>query len=125
MEPVPAINNNSTTAVTTTFLPYEVQTVTLLHLLSNPLILYHTIPYLPISSTLALAATSKNFADLILHTPSVLRYLDLRNVKRVQILNIGRIDRGGQVFRASRCDEGVTEEGMKSKLSSTHSSNII
>lgn len=93
-------------------IPDEVQFVSLLQLLSNPLILHSTIPYLPISSTLALAAASKSFSELIHHTQYVFRHLDLRNVKRAQPVNFGRIDNGGQVFRTRRCDEGVTEEGM-------------
>lgn len=91
----------------------DIQAVTLLQLLSNTLILDQTIPYLPISSTLALGATSKSFRELIHHTPKVFRHLDLRNNKLAQSANIGTIDSGGQVFRARRVDEGVTEAGEK------------
>lgn len=71
----------STLTYSTTTLPYEIQAVTLLQLLSNPLILHHTVPYLPIYSTLALGAISRSFRELIHHTPHVFRYLDLRCVK--------------------------------------------
>ena len=81
----------------------------LLKLLSNSLVLSQTIPYLPVSSLLALGATSKSFRDLIHRTPSVFRYLDLRNVKSAQF-EIANIDNGGEVWRNVQLDENVTED---------------
>ena len=54
---------------------------TLLDLFSNSLILQYTAPYVPITSLLNLAATSKQFQSLIFHTPSVFRYLNLSTIK--------------------------------------------
>ena len=81
----------------------------LLNLLSNSLVLSQTTPYLPVSSLLALGATSKSFRDLIHRTPSVFRYLDLRNVKSAQF-EIANIDNGGEVWRNVQLDENVTED---------------
>lgn len=81
----------------------------LLQILSNPLILYQTVQYLPISSLLALGATSKPFRGVIHHTPNVFRYLDLGTVKSVQS-EIGSIDHGGEVWRNVQLDENVTED---------------
>jgi len=82
---------------------------TLLQILSNPLILYQTVQYLPISSLLALGATSKPFRGIVHHTPNVFRYLDLSRVKSVQF-EISRIDNGGEVWRNVQLDENVTED---------------
>jgi hypothetical protein len=85
------------------------ESLTLLQILSNPLILYHTVPYLPISSLLALGGSSKAFRDLIHQTPQIFRYLDLSQVKSVQF-EIQRIDHGGEVWRNVQLDENVTED---------------
>ncbi|KAG9248777.1 hypothetical protein BJ878DRAFT_286855 [Calycina marina] len=53
----------------------------LLQLLSNTLVLQQTAPYLPISSKLALAATSKSFRDLVYSTKDVFRHCDLGTIK--------------------------------------------
>jgi len=82
---------------------------TLLQLLSNSLILYHTSPYLTASSLLALGATSKSFKALIHDTPSVFRHLDLTRVKSAQF-EIAGIDHGGEVWRNVQLDENVTED---------------
>jgi hypothetical protein len=81
----------------------------LLQLLSNSLILYHTSPYLTASSLLALGATSKDFKALIHDTPNVFRRLDLTRVKSAQF-EIAAIDHGGEVWRNVQLDENVTED---------------
>jgi F-box-like len=83
--------------------------LTLLQILSNPLILYHTVPHLPISSLLALGAACRDLRDLVHHTPQVFRYLDLSHVKSLQF-EISRIDNGGEVWRNVQLDENVTED---------------
>ncbi|KAI0389098.1 hypothetical protein F5Y17DRAFT_463071 [Xylariaceae sp. FL0594] len=62
---------------------------TLLDLLSNTLVLYQTIPYLPVSSILKLAVTSRSFHHLLYSTPGVFRHLDLTQVKSAQLGNGG------------------------------------
>ena len=54
---------------------------TLLSLLSNPLLLYHILPLLPVSSLFALAFTSHSFRALVLQTPRTFRYLNLSTLK--------------------------------------------
>ncbi len=83
--------------------------VTLLDLLSNYLVLWQTVPYLPISGLLSLSTTSKAFQNLLLQTPGVFRYLDLSSVKGAAV-PLGSIDVGGEVWRAERMDEAVTED---------------
>lgn len=83
--------------------------VSLIEFLSNPLFLYRTVPYLPIYSLLALAATSKSFQTLIYKTPNVFRYLDLSATKSLPS-NITAIDHGGEVWRNVQLDENVTED---------------
>jgi hypothetical protein len=51
--------------------------ITLLDLLSNSLVLYHTVPYLSASALTSLSATSSSFHSLTRDTPGVFRYLDL------------------------------------------------
>ena len=82
---------------------------TLLHLLSNSLVLDQTVPYLPVSSLLALGATSKSFKDLVHRTPHVFRYVHLSNVKSAQF-EIPNIDNGGNSWRNVQLDENVTED---------------
>jgi hypothetical protein len=83
--------------------------ISLLHLLSNSLVLDQTVPYLPVSSLLALGATSKSFKDLVHRTPNVFRHVDLSNVKSAQF-DIANIDNGGEVWRNVQLDENVTED---------------
>ena len=54
---------------------------TLLSLLRNPLLLDLVAFFLPFHSRLALASTSKEFYDLILHTPQLWRCLDFPSSK--------------------------------------------
>lgn len=83
--------------------------ISLLHLLSNSLVLDQTVPYLPVASLLALGATSKSFKDLVHRTPNVFRHLDLSNVKSAQF-DTASIDNGGEVWRNVQLDENVTED---------------
>src|SRR5271155_2622289 len=83
--------------------------ITLLQLLSNTLVLYQTVPYLPVSALLALGATSKSFRNLTHGTPNVFRHLDLTQVKRAKF-EIAVIDQGGEVWRNVQLDENLTED---------------
>jgi hypothetical protein len=85
------------------------QLLTLLQVLSNPLILYHTVQYLPITSLLALGAASKPLQGIVHRTPNIFRYLDLSRVKSVQF-EISQIDHGGEIWRNVQLDENVTED---------------
>ncbi|KAL7622682.1 hypothetical protein AAE478_008196 [Parahypoxylon ruwenzoriense] len=90
------------------------ETLDLLNLFSNSLVLHQTIPYLPISSLLSLAATSPSFRDLLLRrTPGVFRHLDLTRVRTAQF-DIDGIDRGGEVWRNVQVDENLTEDDFYS-----------
>jgi hypothetical protein len=89
--------------------PDAPELLTLLQVLSNPLILHHTIQYLPVSSLLALGAASKPFQGIVHRTPNIFRYLDLSSVKSVQF-QISRIDYGGEVWRNVQLDENITED---------------
>ena len=90
-------------------LPDEIQEGTLLHLLSNHLLLCHTAPYLPISAVLNLAATCRSFRALINETPTVFRHLDLSHVQSAQF-DIDPIDQGGETWRNVQLDENLTED---------------
>ncbi|KAH7157336.1 putative ubiquitin fusion degradation protein [Dactylonectria estremocensis] len=52
--------------------------------LCNSLVLRNTIPYLPVSSLLSLAASSRSLRALLYETPGVFRHLDLTHVKTAQ-----------------------------------------
>lgn len=58
---------------------------TLADLLSTSLVLMQTAAYLPLSSRLALAATSKSFHRFIHNEPSAFQYVDLSSVKAAAI----------------------------------------
>lgn len=90
-------------------LPEELQESAVLALLSNPLLLCHTVNYLPVSATLNLAATSRAIRYYIYNTPSVFRRLDLSVVKSAQF-DIEPIDQGGRTWRNVQLDEHVTED---------------
>ena len=85
----------------------------LLDLLSNTVILHHTLPYLPVSAFLRLTATSRTFRDFLLHTPGTFRHLDLTRVKTAQF-DVRPIDRGGEVWRNVQVDENLTEDDFYS-----------
>ncbi|RDW66527.1 hypothetical protein BP6252_10162 [Coleophoma cylindrospora] len=82
---------------------------TLLDLLSNPLILYHTVPFLPLFSLVALGATSKAAQELVYKTPNVFRHLDLSHLTRLKAAELGSIDHGGEIWRNQQIDENITE----------------
>ncbi|KAM6478782.1 hypothetical protein HDV62DRAFT_174777 [Trichoderma sp. SZMC 28011] len=86
---------------------------TLYDTIHNSLILRHIIPYLPVSSVLSLAATSRAFRALIRETPGVFRHLDLSHIKAVQF-EIDKIDHGGEVWRNVQLDENLTEDDFYS-----------
>ncbi|KAI3320983.1 hypothetical protein HD806DRAFT_209494 [Xylariaceae sp. AK1471] len=88
-------------------------TPSLLDLLSNTLVLYQTIPYLPISAILNVAATSRSFRHLLHNTPGVFRHLDLTQIKTAQF-NIDGIDHGGEIWRNVQVDENLTEDDFYS-----------
>ncbi|UNI22815.1 hypothetical protein JDV02_008669 [Purpureocillium takamizusanense] len=79
----------------------------------NSLILRNTVPHLPASSILNLAATDRSFRALINQTPGVFRHLDLTRVKTAQF-DIDEIDHGGQVWRNVQLDEYLTEDDFYS-----------
>ncbi|KAH6606125.1 hypothetical protein Trco_005278 [Trichoderma cornu-damae] len=91
----------------------EEPATTLYDTIRNSLILSHTIPYLPLSSILSLAAASRAFRALILETPGVFRHLDLSHVKAVQF-EIDKIDHGGEIWRNAQLDENLTEDDFYS-----------
>ncbi|KAI1405031.1 hypothetical protein F4819DRAFT_50359 [Hypoxylon fuscum] len=93
-------------------IPHEIHP--LLDLLSNTLVLHQTIPYLPISSLISLAAASPSFRELLLlRTPGVFRHLDLTSVRIAQF-DIDGIDHGGEVWRNVQLDENLTEDDFYS-----------
>ncbi|KAF5024359.1 hypothetical protein F66182_3546 [Fusarium sp. NRRL 66182] len=55
--------------------------LTLFDALYNSLVLRHTLPYLPVSGLLNLAATCRHLRSLLHETPGVFRHLDLTRVK--------------------------------------------
>jgi len=83
--------------------------ISLIQLLSVTIILHQTVPYIPISSLIALGATSTALKSLVYETPGVFRHLDLSNVRSAQS-SIGAIDHGGEVWRNVQMDENVTED---------------
>lgn len=87
----------------------DLDPLTLLRLLSNPLILLETVQWLPVHSLLDLGATSKSFKQLIFHTPQVFRHLDLSPFKVAKFDTPG-IDHGGQTWRNVQMDENLTED---------------
>lgn len=87
----------------------QIQQGNLLYLLSNHLILNHTVPYLSISALLNLSATSRSFRELTYETPSLFRHLDLTEVKTAQF-DIDGIDHGGETWRNVQLDENLTED---------------
>ena len=90
-----------------------IETTNLLDLLSNTVILHHTLPYLPISALQRLTGTSRAFRDLLLGTPGTFRHLDLTRVKAAQF-DLQAIDRGGEVWRNVQVDENLTEDDFYS-----------
>ncbi|KAL2127685.1 hypothetical protein VTI74DRAFT_10312 [Chaetomium olivicolor] len=94
-------------------LPIEIQHCALLRLLANSLVLSQTAPYLSCHDVLNLGATSRVFRFLIYNTPHVFRRLELGSVKRAQFDTFG-VDRGGETWRNTQQDGGVTEDDFYS-----------
>ncbi|KAL7806746.1 hypothetical protein V8C26DRAFT_415794 [Trichoderma gracile] len=86
---------------------------TLYDTIHNSLVLRHVVSYLPISSIVSLAATSRAFRTLILETPGVFRHLALSHIKAVQF-EIDKIDHGGEIWRNVQLDENLTEDDFYS-----------
>ncbi|KND90812.1 hypothetical protein TOPH_04616, partial [Tolypocladium ophioglossoides CBS 100239] len=91
----------------------EASSPSLFDILHNSLVLRNTVPFLPVSSLLSLAATGRSFRALIFGTPGVFRHLDLTRVKNAQF-DIDAIDRGGEVWRSAQLDENLTEDDFYS-----------
>ncbi|RYP26371.1 hypothetical protein DL768_011739 [Monosporascus sp. mg162] len=90
-------------------------TTTLLDLLSNTVLLRQTLPYLPVSALLNLAAASRAFRGLVHETPGAFRHLDLTRVRAAQFDNAdGPVDRGGEVWRNVQVDENLSEDDFYS-----------
>lgn len=87
----------------------ETTSPSLFDILHNSLVLRNTVPYLPVSSLLSLAATDRAFRALVFGTPGVFRHLDLTRIKNAQF-DIDVIDRGGEVWRNVQLDENLTED---------------
>lgn len=87
----------------------DLPNLNLFNLLTNSIILHEIIPFLPISTLLNLAATSKTLRGLLYDTPGVFRYVNLSSVKSASF-EIAGVDRGGQVWRNVQLDENLTED---------------
>ena len=82
--------------------------INLLDFLSVSLVLHQTVPYLPVSGLVNLAATSKAFYELVFNTPNVFRYLDL-STSKVNILSTLN-DAEDVTSRFRLIDENITED---------------
>src|SRR6201999_3123064 len=91
---------------------YDPQPASLQGALSNPIILDGVLPYLPFTTIYSLARTSRGIRDLLFTTPSVFRYVDLSKCRGANISPqlLGSIDPGGNIWRAERMDENLTED---------------
>lgn len=58
--------------------------LTLFDVFLNTLVLTNTVPHLPVSDLVNLAATNQSFRYLLYDTPGVFRHLDLTHVKAAQ-----------------------------------------
>ncbi len=84
----------------------------LLKAFSNTLILENIIPYLPLPTIVSLCSASKSLRDVLLHEPSVFRYVDLSKCRGAYVSPnlLTGIDIGGNSWRAERMDENLTED---------------
>ncbi|KAF3007405.1 hypothetical protein E8E13_002356 [Curvularia kusanoi] len=89
-------------------------TSSLVHVLSNSLVLHQIAPYLPVSSLCALSSTSKVLYHVIRQSPEAFRYLDLSPVKSAIVPFEGPLDGGGISWRAERMDESLSEDDFYS-----------
>lgn len=84
---------------------------TLLTVLSNTLVWDATLPYLPLSAILRIAAVSKAFNRLIFKTPRVFRYLDLSRCRGAYVAPpVKRTEPVGQNWRANRIEKNLAEK---------------
>ncbi|KAK4619906.1 hypothetical protein CLAFUW4_11171 [Fulvia fulva] len=103
--------------------------VTLIHLLSNSIVLRQTAPYVPVRELRRLTATSKSLRQLIYSSSDAWRYLHLSSVKRA-VIDSSPIDAGGYSWRAERMDESLTEDDfyagpLRGILNSLHSKWVL
>ncbi|RTE70653.1 hypothetical protein BHE90_014948 [Fusarium euwallaceae] len=88
--------------------------LTLFDALYNSLVLRNTLPYLPVSGLLNLAATCRDLRCLIFQTPGVFRHLDLTRVKTAHFgtttNNNTEAERSLSVWRNVQLSEYLTED---------------
>lgn len=74
------------------------QSITLVDLLNNTLIWRQTAPYLPVSSVLALSATTRAIRAILHESPETFRHLNLSVVKSATLADSSPIDSGGMSY---------------------------
>ncbi|UPK96350.1 hypothetical protein LCI18_007285 [Fusarium solani-melongenae] len=85
--------------------------LTLFDALYNSLVLRNTLPYLPVSGLLNLAATCRDLRYLILQTPGVFRHVDLTRVKTAHFGTTNtEAERSLSVWRNVQLSEYLTED---------------
>lgn len=84
--------------------------LTLFDALYNFLILRNTLPYLPVSGLLNLAATCRNLRYLVYETPGVFRHLDLTRVKTAHFYSDKEVERSESVWHNVQLSEYLTED---------------
>lgn len=87
----------------------EIKGLTLFDTLYNDLILRHTLPYLPVSGILNLAATCKDIRYLLHETPGVFRHLDLTRVKTAHVEEVKQ-ERNLAVWHNVELEDYLTED---------------
>ncbi|KAI1069294.1 hypothetical protein LB507_008649 [Fusarium sp. FIESC RH6] len=87
----------------------EIKGLTLFDTLYNDLILRHTLPYLPVSGILNLAATCKDIRYLLHNTPGVFRHLDLTRVKTAHVEDVKQ-ERNLAVWHNVELEDYLTED---------------
>ncbi|KAK6709911.1 hypothetical protein SNK05_004387 [Fusarium graminearum] len=83
---------------------------TLFDTLYNSLILRHTLPYLPVSGLLNLAATCRDIRYLLHETPGVFRHLDLTRVKTAHCQDAQKEERNLAVWHNVELEDYLTED---------------
>ncbi|KAF4983701.1 hypothetical protein FZEAL_917 [Fusarium zealandicum] len=78
--------------------------------LYNSLVLRNTLPYLPVSGLLNLAATCRDLRSLVYETPGVFRHLDLTRVKTAHFGATKEAERSFSVWRNVQLSEYLTED---------------
>lgn len=78
----------------------------LVHVLSNSLVLDHMAPYLSVSSLMVLASTSHFLRSMVLNTPYVFRHLDLTRCRGVQSPDVTPSSAGTEIMD----EDHVTED---------------